>query len=99
MSLFLRMNYSESPSLFLSLCLHLPLYLYLNIRLFLPSSGPWTAPIGEYASAWVKVGKEGDPYYPNLQLYLSPAAFSMDLGLFLPYIYNYDQQVSSLRSF
>ncbi|KAK4301658.1 hypothetical protein Pmani_026216 [Petrolisthes manimaculis] len=55
-------------------------------------TGPWTAPLGEYASAWVKVGKEGDPLYPNIQLYLSPAAFSMDLGLFLPYIYNYDQQ-------
>ncbi|XP_045125926.1 L-sorbose 1-dehydrogenase-like [Portunus trituberculatus] len=53
--------------------------------------GPWTAPLGDYASAWVKVTEGGDLYYPDMQLYLSPASFSMDMGLFLPYIYNYDQ--------
>ncbi|KAG7160126.1 Glucose dehydrogenase [FAD quinone]-like 6, partial [Homarus americanus] len=53
--------------------------------------GPWTKPVGEYASAWVKTRNDGDPYYPDVQFYLSPAVFSMDMGLFLPYIYNFDK--------
>ena len=41
----------------------------------------------------MKVTEGGDPYYPDMQLYLSPASFGMDMGLYLPYIYNYDQAV------
>ncbi|XP_071522935.1 glucose dehydrogenase [FAD, quinone]-like isoform X2 [Panulirus ornatus] len=53
--------------------------------------GPWASPLGDYASAWVKVTKAGDPLYPDIQLYLSPAVFSMDMGFFIPYIYNFDK--------
>ena len=73
------------------------LFLLIPFLLFLPP-GPWTAPLGDYASAWVKVTEGGDPYYPDVQFYLSPASFSMDMGLFLPYIYNYDQAVRPASS-
>nr|XP_045611163.1 glucose dehydrogenase [FAD, quinone]-like [Procambarus clarkii] len=53
--------------------------------------GPWTKPLGEYASAFLKVTEGGDPYYPDVQLYLSPAVFNMDLGFFIPHIYNFQK--------
>lgn len=61
--------------------------------LYYPLTGPWTSPLGDYASAWVKVTQAGDPQYPDIQLYLSPAVFSMDMGFFIPYIYNFDKAV------
>ncbi|KAG7159348.1 Glucose dehydrogenase [FAD quinone]-like 10, partial [Homarus americanus] len=53
--------------------------------------GPYSAPMGDYGSAWVKVMGGGDPQYPDIQLYLSPTSFHGDHGLFIPYIYGMDQ--------
>ncbi|XP_071522922.1 glucose dehydrogenase [FAD, quinone]-like [Panulirus ornatus] len=49
--------------------------------------GPYSTPLGDYGSAWVKVTQTGDPNYPNIQLSLTPASFHSDQGLFMPYIY------------
>nr|XP_027211315.1 glucose dehydrogenase [FAD, quinone]-like [Penaeus vannamei] len=53
--------------------------------------GPYSAPLGDYGSAWVKVTEGGYSSFPDVQLYLSPAAFNMDMGLFLPHIYGFDR--------
>nr|XP_045611165.1 glucose dehydrogenase [FAD, quinone]-like [Procambarus clarkii] len=53
--------------------------------------GPYSAPVGDYGSAWAKVTDDGAKNYPDVKVFLSPASFHADQGLFVPYIYGMDQ--------
>nr|XP_053626508.1 glucose dehydrogenase [FAD, quinone]-like [Cherax quadricarinatus] len=52
--------------------------------------GLYSAPVGDFGSAWTKVAEGGDKDYPDVELFLSPVSFHADQGFFLPYAYGLD---------
>ncbi|XP_066974360.1 glucose dehydrogenase [FAD, quinone]-like [Macrobrachium rosenbergii] len=62
-------------------------------RYVLEREGPYAAPIGDIANAWIGVNGEIDNDYPDVQISLSPAPFHLDRGLFVPYIFGLEKEL------
>ncbi|XP_045617718.2 glucose dehydrogenase [FAD, quinone]-like [Procambarus clarkii] len=55
-------------------------------------SGPLTTVNAELVNAWVKVGDEGEPDQPDIQLFLSSVATTADSGALYPAVWGLDRQ-------
>lgn len=55
-------------------------------------SGPLAHSPGENPSSWVKVGRDDDPLWPDLQVFMNSITPVSDFGLFYPTLWNFERK-------
>lgn len=63
------------------------------------SLGPMGTVNAEYIHAWLKLSGEGDPHWPDTQVFFTSTSSALDFGLVYPSIWRNDRLVSSFEHF